>query len=246
MNKMQRVWRFVMIHMNEKRFWPVLKVLGHGVHCPLVVRTHPCSPLTAFVVRLGSSEFMTGLQLSCSLLFDSVALSVAETPAPSQQVCSLVAWDAPLLSDISTETLAAALRPFKPWNRRRGRRAASPLLLPAKQCSLATVSWPAGGEVQWSTQITERCESQSSTCSSGLMALTFNTHSEQKRLTQTPLLKIWVPWIGCNLNRRRGCKCRKYWSRSKIKDSWFYVLLVFALLFVFVFLLLKNTFMWEH
>ncbi|XP_076022301.1 6-phosphofructo-2-kinase/fructose-2,6-bisphosphatase-like [Genypterus blacodes] len=26
----------------------------------------------------------------------------------------------------------------------------------------------------------------------------------QKRLTQTPLLKIWVPWMGCNLNRRRG------------------------------------------
>eukprot|EP00064_Thunnus_orientalis_P012545 superscaffoldBa00001938_g12580 len=36
------------------------------------------------------------------------------------------------------------------------------------------------------------------------MALTINTSTEQKRLTQTPLLKIWVPWIGCNLNRRRA------------------------------------------
>ncbi|CAL8276110.1 unnamed protein product [Boreogadus saida] len=26
----------------------------------------------------------------------------------------------------------------------------------------------------------------------------------QKELTQTPLLKIWVPWMGSNLNRRRG------------------------------------------
>lgn len=39
------------------------------------------------------------------------------------------------------------------------------------------------------------------------MALTINTSTEQKQLTQTPLLKIWVPWMGCNLNRRRGCKC---------------------------------------
>ncbi|TNN65238.1 6-phosphofructo-2-kinase/fructose-2,6-bisphosphatase [Liparis tanakae] len=42
----------------------------------------------------------------------------------------------------------------------------------------------------------------SSSSHSGLMALTSKT--EQKKLTQTPLLKIWVPWIGCNLNRRRG------------------------------------------
>lgn len=40
-----------------------------------------------------------------------------------------------------------------------------------------------------------------------LMALTINTSTEQKKLTQTPLLKIWVPWMGCNLSRRRGCKC---------------------------------------
>uniref|UniRef100_A0A3B4Z7M2 6-phosphofructo-2-kinase/fructose-2,6-biphosphatase 1 n=1 Tax=Stegastes partitus TaxID=144197 RepID=A0A3B4Z7M2_9TELE len=26
----------------------------------------------------------------------------------------------------------------------------------------------------------------------------------QENLTQTPLLKIWVPWMGCNVNRRRG------------------------------------------
>lgn len=39
------------------------------------------------------------------------------------------------------------------------------------------------------------------------MALTINTSIDQKTLTQTPLLKIWVPWVGCNLNRRRGCKC---------------------------------------
>lgn len=59
------------------------------------------------------------------------------------------------------------------------------------------------------TQIIELCASvvrpRSST--SGLMALTINTSTEQKKLTQTPLLKIWVPWMGCNLNRRRGCKC---------------------------------------
>uniref|UniRef100_A0A3B3HBD4 6-phosphofructo-2-kinase/fructose-2,6-biphosphatase 1 n=1 Tax=Oryzias latipes TaxID=8090 RepID=A0A3B3HBD4_ORYLA len=36
------------------------------------------------------------------------------------------------------------------------------------------------------------------------MALTLNTASEQNNLTQTPLLKIWVPWMGFNLNRRRG------------------------------------------
>ncbi|KAK5924157.1 hypothetical protein CgunFtcFv8_001057 [Champsocephalus gunnari] len=34
------------------------------------------------------------------------------------------------------------------------------------------------------------------------MALSGNR--EQRKLTQTPLLKIWVPWVGCNLNRRRG------------------------------------------
>ncbi|KAG7237912.1 hypothetical protein INR49_031705 [Caranx melampygus] len=38
----------------------------------------------------------------------------------------------------------------------------------------------------------------------GLMALTISSAAEQKKLTQTPLLKIWVPWMGCNLNRRRG------------------------------------------
>ncbi|XP_041860336.1 6-phosphofructo-2-kinase/fructose-2,6-bisphosphatase 1 isoform X1 [Melanotaenia boesemani] len=36
------------------------------------------------------------------------------------------------------------------------------------------------------------------------MALTFNMSTEQQNLTQTPLLKIWVPWMGYNLNRRRG------------------------------------------
>ncbi|KAA8591449.1 hypothetical protein FQN60_002392 [Etheostoma spectabile] len=46
----------------------------------------------------------------------------------------------------------------------------------------------------------ERAESF--TCHSGLMALRIN--AEQKKLTQTPLLKIWVPWMGYNLNRRRG------------------------------------------
>lgn len=40
------------------------------------------------------------------------------------------------------------------------------------------------------------------------MALTISTSLEQQRLTQTPLLKIWVPWVGYrNFNRRRGCKC---------------------------------------
>uniref|UniRef100_A0A4W6DCH3 6-phosphofructo-2-kinase/fructose-2,6-biphosphatase 1 n=1 Tax=Lates calcarifer TaxID=8187 RepID=A0A4W6DCH3_LATCA len=29
-------------------------------------------------------------------------------------------------------------------------------------------------------------------------------HTDRRKLTQTPLLKIWVPWMGCNLNRRRG------------------------------------------
>uniref|UniRef100_A0A669D8Q3 6-phosphofructo-2-kinase/fructose-2,6-biphosphatase 1 n=1 Tax=Oreochromis niloticus TaxID=8128 RepID=A0A669D8Q3_ORENI len=36
------------------------------------------------------------------------------------------------------------------------------------------------------------------------MALAINISTEHKNLTQTPLLKIWVPWTGGNLNRRRG------------------------------------------
>uniref|UniRef100_A0AAX7SH53 6-phosphofructo-2-kinase domain-containing protein n=1 Tax=Astatotilapia calliptera TaxID=8154 RepID=A0AAX7SH53_ASTCA len=36
------------------------------------------------------------------------------------------------------------------------------------------------------------------------MALAINISTEHKNLTQTPLLKIWVPWSGGNLNRRRG------------------------------------------
>uniref|UniRef100_A0A8C7XNR3 6-phosphofructo-2-kinase/fructose-2,6-biphosphatase 1 n=1 Tax=Oryzias sinensis TaxID=183150 RepID=A0A8C7XNR3_9TELE len=32
----------------------------------------------------------------------------------------------------------------------------------------------------------------------------FSAHLQQNNLTQTPLLKIWVPWMGFNLNRRRG------------------------------------------
>ncbi|XP_041655118.1 6-phosphofructo-2-kinase/fructose-2,6-bisphosphatase 1-like isoform X1 [Cheilinus undulatus] len=48
------------------------------------------------------------------------------------------------------------------------------------------------------------------------MALTFNTSTEQKRLTQTPLLKIWVPWIGCNLNRRRGSSVPQFCNSPTI------------------------------
>lgn len=40
------------------------------------------------------------------------------------------------------------------------------------------------------------------------MALAISALPEQQRLTQTPLLKIWVPWMGyCHFKRRRGCKC---------------------------------------
>ncbi|KAK0146846.1 6-phosphofructo-2-kinase/fructose-2,6-bisphosphatase [Merluccius polli] len=41
-------------------------------------------------------------------------------------------------------------------------------------------------------------------CRHGLVSLTVGGPAEQKELTQTPLLKIWVPWMGSSLNRRRG------------------------------------------
>ncbi|KAJ0036349.1 hypothetical protein NQD34_005026 [Periophthalmus magnuspinnatus] len=36
------------------------------------------------------------------------------------------------------------------------------------------------------------------------MAVVINSSADHKRLTQTPLLKIWVPCVSCSPNRRRG------------------------------------------
>lgn len=80
-------------------------------------------------------------------------------------------------------------------------------------------------EAQICTQITGLCVSvvNSSTCFTGLMALAINISTEHKNLTQTPLLKIWVPWSGGNLNRRRGCKFIKSLSHFEYEITVHYL-----------------------
>lgn len=88
-----------------------------------------------------------------------------------------------------------------------------PLLL-SKYFALATVSWPAVGSA-----VKHRSQSHSSSSYTGLMVLDFTMSTEQTKLTQTPLLKIWVPWMNCNLNRRRGCKFQKTSVSAWIEDN---------------------------
>ncbi len=83
-------------------------------------------------------------------------LFLAEKPSVlSQHTHRKMDLKAFVLSDITTETLLAPLRPVKSWNRRRLAQAAWPQvpLQPTKYFSLATVSWPAVGSVQSSTHM---------------------------------------------------------------------------------------------
>lgn len=114
---------------------------------------------------------------------------------------------------------SASVKPFKNHEtdgeavRPQGLAPSLPSPLQTKCCSSAPVSWSAGGRVLvrrthaallWLLGLS----ASPAACWGLHMALTISASLEQQRLTQTPLLKIWVPWMGYrNFNRRRGCKC---------------------------------------
>lgn len=140
--------------LEYPRFRLRLKLPSSGKKGEAPLHTSQNSLCSTNCAHLNSWEVPTSVTLVWNVL---TALILTEKPAVSpQQMYSTVDLDASLLSDITTETLAAPLRPFKSWNRRRGRQAGWPPvlpLLPTKYFSLATVSWPAVGSVQWSTHM---------------------------------------------------------------------------------------------